>query len=337
VIIRWLLSSPLSPLPFLRSPLSSSSSARAEAARQKAASEVEEARQMALKLAARRALVGKPIQVKWDGGKINIGQVTEFSEDGETKGKHKVKYIDARVEAARQYALPEAVASPENLTGRSVTVRWAKREYYKGTIEGFDASTGKHQITYDDGDKKSHDLKDDPKMKVFSDRFVYDGSEAYINGDAKWYDLDQKTWSEVSEAEVAEALATQAEAAQAEAAREEAARVYALSVPMSPFSLKITAQIEAQEARGADMDFALMGRLKNVDLPEARALDVAAHAAHLACVARKAELDAPLAAAMKAGDHERCNALQQGVKEAAAQLEAATDARAKEWHGEFSL
>jgi hypothetical protein len=103
------------------------------------------------------------------------------------------------------------------------------------------------------------------------------------------------------------------------------------SVPMSPFSLAITAQIDAQEARGADMDFALMGQLKSVDLPKARALDVAAHVAQVACAARKAELDAPLAAAMKAGDYERCSALQPGVKKAAAQLKAATDARAKAW------
>ena len=102
-------------------------------------------------------------------------------------------------------------------------------------------------------------------------------------------------------------------------------------VPMSQFSLAIKDRIEVEAAKGHDMDFALMGQLKSVDLPASRALDIAAHMTHLACAARKAELDAPLAAAMEANDYERCNALQPGVKKAAAQLTAATGARAKDW------
>jgi hypothetical protein len=40
------------------------------------------------------------------------------------------------------------------------------------------------------------------------------------------------------------------------------------AVPLSPFSLAITAQIDAEKAKGADMDFAMMGQLKKVDLPD---------------------------------------------------------------------
>ena len=101
---------------------------------------------------------------------------------------------------------------------------------------------------------------------------------------------------------------------------------------MSPFSLAITAQIDAEKARGAaDMDFVLMGRLVQTDLPPARALDIAAHNAQAACEARKAELDAQLAAAMEEKNYERCGVLQKEAKEVTAQLEAATDTRARAW------
>jgi hypothetical protein len=103
------------------------------------------------------------------------------------------------------------------------------------------------------------------------------------------------------------------------------------AVPLSPFSLEITAKIDAEKAKGADMDFAMMGQLKKVDLPAARALDIAAHKAQLACAVREAEVGAQLAAAMEAEEYELCAALQGEAKEAAAQLEKATDARAKAW------
>jgi hypothetical protein len=105
----------------------------------------------------------------------------------------------------------------------------------------------------------------------------------------------------------------------------------AAAVPQSPFSLAIAAQIEAEEAKGDDMGYALLGRLTSEDLPAALAADIAAHEAQVACAARKAELDAQMAAAKAAKDYTLCGELQVGVKEAAAQLEAATDARAKEW------
>jgi hypothetical protein len=102
-------------------------------------------------------------------------------------------------------------------------------------------------------------------------------------------------------------------------------------VPLSPFCLKITAKIDAEKAKGSAMNFAVMDQLTKADLPAARALDIAANEAHAACAARKANLDAQLAAAMEAKDYGRCGVLQGEAKEAAAQLEAATDARAKEW------
>jgi serine/threonine protein kinase len=106
---------------------------------------------------------------------------------------------------------------------------------------------------------------------------------------------------------------------------------YGAAVPLSPFSLAIAAQIDAEEPKDVDMDFALMGKLKQVELPAARALDIAAYKTQVACTARKADVDAQLVVAMAAENYERCAVLQGEAKEAAAQLEAATDARAKEW------
>ena len=72
--------------------------------------------------------------------------------------------------------------TPESLVGRRIKVRWDKNKAYDGTIEGFDASTDKHQVTYDDGDKKSYDFKGDEKRKIYTDGFVFEGAEAYFDG-----------------------------------------------------------------------------------------------------------------------------------------------------------
>ena len=53
--------------------------------------------------------------------------------------------------------------------------------------------------------------------------------------------------------------------------------------------------------------------------------------AQVACAARKAELDAQLAAATKAEESERCSVLRGEVRAAAAELVALADARAREW------
>jgi hypothetical protein len=105
----------------------------------------------------------------------------------------------------------------------------------------------------------------------------------------------------------------------------------AAAVPLSPFSLAIAAQIEVEEAKGGDADYALLDRLASEDLPAERALDIVAHEAQVACEARKAELDVQMAAAKKAKDYKLCNKLKAAVAEAGAQLETATDARAKAW------
>jgi hypothetical protein len=76
---------------------------------------------------------------------------------------------------------PDDTITPESLVGRRIKVRWTKNEVYEGTIEGFDESTGKHQVTYDDGDKDSFDFKGDEEKKTYTDRFVVEGAEAYFD------------------------------------------------------------------------------------------------------------------------------------------------------------
>ena len=66
-----------------------------------------------------------------------------------------------------------------------------------------------------------------------------------------------------------------------------------------------------------------------------RRLDIEAHSLHLQWLARVKDLDAQYPEAMTAAeaaeDFERCGALKAEKAEAARQLEAATDRRAKEW------
>ena len=93
-------------------------------------------------------------------------------------------YEDLKV--GDEIAFPELddTLTPESVVGRRIKVRWSKRknDAYNGTIESFDASTGKHQVTYDDGDKESYDFKGDEKKKLYTDRFVFEGAEAYFDG-----------------------------------------------------------------------------------------------------------------------------------------------------------
>jgi hypothetical protein len=92
-----------------------------------------------------------------------------------------------------EIAFPEL--TPESLLGRRIAVRITIRsgfdsqpgtKVYPGTIEGFDISTGKHQVTYDDGDKNSYDFKGDENRKKYADRFVFEGAEAYFHNDFDW-------------------------------------------------------------------------------------------------------------------------------------------------------
>ena len=40
--------------------------------------------------------------------------------------------------------------------GRRIAVRWSKNQYYNGTITHFDPITGRHTVTYDDGDIRTY-------------------------------------------------------------------------------------------------------------------------------------------------------------------------------------
>ena len=141
--------------------------------------------------------------------------------------------------------------------------------------------------------------------------------------------MDQLTKTDLPAARALEIKAHETQVAYA--AQKEAMDAEFPEVPLSPFCLKITAEIDAEKAKGSAMDFAMMDRLTKTKLPAVRGLDIAANIAHAACAARKANVDAQLAAAMEAKDYGRCGVLQGEAKEAAAQLEAATDARMKEW------
>ena len=79
---------------------------------------------------------------------------------------------------------PDDTITPESLVGRRIAVRPNKKSVYEGTIGGFDASTGKHQVVYDKEGKKdfSFHFKSDKKRKMYADRFVFEGAEAYFEG-----------------------------------------------------------------------------------------------------------------------------------------------------------
>ncbi|KAG7357113.1 hypothetical protein IV203_001801 [Nitzschia inconspicua] len=49
-------------------------------------------------------------------------------------------------------------SNPENLVGRRLKIKWAKGKYYPGVVTRYDASNGKHQVLYDDGDVKEYIL-----------------------------------------------------------------------------------------------------------------------------------------------------------------------------------
>ena len=114
-------------------------------------------------------------------------------------------------------------------------------------------------------------------------------------------------------------------------------------ISLSPFCLAIASQIDAEgaksawegrgdeETRNMSPDAQHMEQLLTIDLPAARALDVTAHEAQMACATRKAELDVQLAVAMRANDFDLCETLQAEVVYAATHLDASSDTRAKEW------
>mmetsp|Transcript_11611 Transcript_11611/g.29381 ORF Transcript_11611/g.29381 Transcript_11611/m.29381 type:complete len:534 (+) Transcript_11611:110-1711(+) len=58
----------------------------------------------------------------------------------------------------RNKQLEAAVGSQQALVGKRLKVKWAKGKFYAGNVTRYDASTGKHEVTYDDGDVKEYNL-----------------------------------------------------------------------------------------------------------------------------------------------------------------------------------
>ena len=91
------------------------------------------------------------------------------------------------------------IITPESLAGRRIKVRCSSTDAFEGTIDGFNARTGKHQVKYKIGFKKSfnsklyhylqdsnegrdmveYDFKNDKGRNKWCDRFVFDGIDVY--------------------------------------------------------------------------------------------------------------------------------------------------------------
>ena len=54
--------------------------------------------------------------------------------------------------------LAATISLQEAFVGKRIRVKWAKEKYYQGTVTNFDRETGKHRVTYDDGDVREYDL-----------------------------------------------------------------------------------------------------------------------------------------------------------------------------------
>ena len=73
--------------------------------------------------------------------------------------------------------------TPESLVNLRFTIKDKDEDeepwVIEGTIESFDPSTGRHEVAFDDGDKKySYDFKDEE----FAEGVVIEGAEGYIGG-----------------------------------------------------------------------------------------------------------------------------------------------------------
>ena len=47
---------------------------------------------------------------------------------------------------------------PRDWVGRRLRVQWKGGVYYSGQVTGFDTDTGKHTVTYEDGDVREYRL-----------------------------------------------------------------------------------------------------------------------------------------------------------------------------------
>ena len=118
-------------------------------------------------------LVGRRLRVLWKGDMFYCGTVTAYEAD---TGKHAVTYDDGDV---RLYRLAEKTMEwlddspqsdhahstdkrrsndPSGWVGRRLRVRWKCGTYYAGHVTAYDPNTGKHTVTYDDGDVRDYRL-----------------------------------------------------------------------------------------------------------------------------------------------------------------------------------
>lgn len=79
--------------------------------------------------------------------------------DDETKEEWKV-HQDGVVSSWKEHLVQmTATAKPEeSLVGKRLRIKWSKGKSYEGSVTRYDASTGKHLVTYDDGDVKEYIL-----------------------------------------------------------------------------------------------------------------------------------------------------------------------------------
>ncbi|VEU34891.1 unnamed protein product [Pseudo-nitzschia multistriata] len=54
--------------------------------------------------------------------------------------------------------LAATIQAEESLVGKRLRIKWSKGKFYAGTVTRYDRPTGKHRVTYDDGDVKDYVL-----------------------------------------------------------------------------------------------------------------------------------------------------------------------------------
>jgi small nuclear ribonucleoprotein (snRNP)-like protein len=129
--------------------------------------------------------IGRRIRVRWKGSTYYDGTITSYDR---VDRMHTVTYDDGDV---RQYNLSSpntttnkkfewidsasttnpsptpttlllssssSLLQQEKWIGRRLQVQWSQGKWYPGVITNFDASTGKHTVTYDDGDIRQYNL-----------------------------------------------------------------------------------------------------------------------------------------------------------------------------------
>jgi hypothetical protein len=79
-----------------------------------------------------------------------------------------------------EIAFPEPDSiTPESLVGLRMAAT-SRDVVYEGTFDGFDISTGKHEVVFDNGEKQSWDIKGGEVRGTYPEPFVFEGAEAYF-------------------------------------------------------------------------------------------------------------------------------------------------------------